>query len=166
MNEFVYIGKIGKAIGLKGYFKVNLEYRNKYNLNNFDRVFILDNGNYNERFIEDIRVDKPNIIKITDVNDRTHAEFFKNTEVYLLRGDFNEYEESGFLFEDLIGCDVYCSGVLRGKVVKADNFGASDVIEVSLTEGKSVILPVIEETIKEILLEEKKICVNAIDDYI
>ncbi len=165
MDKYILLGKIGKAVGLNGFFKVNLRNRDKNVFTYCERVFIKTINGYEERIIEDIRIDKPHIIKLNGINSRSFAENLKNAEVYFARDDFIEPDSSDYFLDDLLGFEVFCHGVFRGEVVHVDNYGSSDVVYVDLKD-KELILPLIDGVLKEIDISEKKLFFDNIDDYI
>lgn len=165
MDNYRLIGKILKPVGLKGFVHVNFIHQDKNCLVDEPFLFIKSNNAYQKLTIEGLRVDKPYIIKLSGIDDRTAAENHIGRELYL--EELPDEKQSDEIYpEDMIGMKVFSEEVERGIAVSINNFGASDVLEVRLSDGKTVLLPLIEETVKEINLKEKIIFIKNIDDYI
>jgi 16S rRNA processing protein RimM len=100
------------------------------------------------------------------VEDRNLVESIRGLKVFVKRQDFGELDEDEFFIQDLIGFRVFCNNIERGCILNIDNYGASDVILIKLNNETEVMLPYIEETVKEIDIEKKVICIENLDDYI
>lgn len=108
-----------------------------------------------ERDIENISVFKNMlIVSLEGIGSMEEAEKLKTTYVYARRDDI-PMEEGSFFIEDLISLSVYDidSGKLYGKIISVDNFGASDIYTVKTEKGE-VMIPAVEEFVKEIDLEK------------
>jgi len=108
-----------------------------------------------ERDIENISVFKNMlIVSLEGIGSMEEAEKLKTTYVYARRDDI-PMEEGSFFIEDLISLPVYDidSGKLYGKIISVDNFGASDIYTVKTEKGE-VMIPAVEEFVKEIDLEK------------
>ena len=67
-------------------------------------------------------------------------------------------EEGEFFFCDIIGSTVYEENGNKFGILKdVLETGANDVFVVEIPEGKEVLLPLIDDCIKEVNVEEKKI---------
>ena len=89
------------------------------------------------------------LAEVDGASDRTAAEALKGTELHIAR-DIMPTPERGFHFEDLIGLPVEDeAGQLLGKVILADNYGASDLIEIQGPKG-TFMLPFVDDYIIEV----------------
>ena len=108
-----------------------------------------------ERDIENISMFKNMlIISLEGINSMEEAEKLKATYVYARREDI-PLDENSYFIADLISLPVYDvdTGKLYGKICDVDNFGASDIYTVKTEKGK-VMIPAVEEFVKEIDLEK------------
>jgi 16S rRNA processing protein RimM len=81
--------------------------------------------------------DKGVVAKIAAISDRTRAEALRGTKLYVAREKLPQLDEAEFYHADLIGlAAVDTEGVLIGKVIGVENFGAGDLLELQLA-GKS-----------------------------
>jgi 16S rRNA processing protein RimM len=165
MDNYRLIGKILKPVGLKGFVHVNFIHQDKDCLVDEPFLFIKNSNGYQKLTIEGLRIDKPYIIKLSGIDDRTAAETHLGRELYLEELP-DEIKDDEIYPEDMRGMKVFSKDVERGIAVSINNYGASDILEVRLSDGKTVLLPLIEETVKEINLKEKIIFIKNIDDYI
>lgn len=77
------------------------------------------------------------IAEIEGITTRNHAETLIRTPLYISRALLPETEESEFYQHDLIGLKVRrADGTQFGTVLAVHNFGASDIVEITLTESK------------------------------
>ena len=109
--------------------------------------------------IERIRNKKTVVaIKFKEVNSIDEAEELRNVIIELDDEDAPELEEGKYYIKDLIGFEVITDeGKVLGKLDDIFNTGANDIYQV----GK-ILLPGIDEVIKEIDTENKKITVHII----
>jgi 16S rRNA processing protein RimM len=90
---------------------------------------------------------------------REGAEALTGTKLYVPRDRLPEAEEGAWYHSDLIGLAAYdASEVQIGTVVGVHNFGAGDIIEVSLVAGgDTILLPFTDATVPDIDTEERRI---------
>jgi len=86
---------------------------------------------------------------IEGITDRTEAEKLKNTELWVAREKLPEIKEEGrYYYEDLKGLSALDeSGEIIGKVSHVDDFGAGDLLDITLDKGGSFMLPFNEEAV-------------------
>jgi len=167
MTDFIKIGFVGKAIGLKGYFRVNFITDCLENIKDLKNIFLQKTGKEMSSFeIEDVRIDKPDVIKLNGINNRNEVENIRGQYLYISKSGYNEKCRNLYIREELPGCKIFYNNEERGEVVHITNFGASDIVEVKATNGEIVNLPFINEVFLEINIPEKKIKVDYFDDYL
>jgi 16S rRNA processing protein RimM len=82
------------------------------------------------------------IAKLEGLSDRTEAEGLKGVELYISRDALPEPDEDEVYVADLIGLRVEGKdGNVLGTISKMDNYGAGDVMEVTLATGGALLLP-------------------------
>jgi len=95
------------------------------------------------------------VIAFEGVGDRDAAEALKGVELFVDRAALPQPDEDEFYHADLIGLEVRDSeGRVLGKVSALHNFGASDVLEFSRTDGDSVHIAFTRETVPVINVTE------------
>jgi len=92
------------------------------------------------------------IARFSGVNDRNAAEALKGIELSVGRDRLPEPGREEFYYADLIGLTARRpDGTALGEVVAVHNYGAGDVIELSLLEGgETLLLPFTRETVPEV----------------
>ena len=105
--------------------------------------------------------------KLEGIENPEQAEILKNAFLEIDREDAIPLEEGQYFIVDLIGLEVYTEeGKLLGKVDDIYNAGANDIYVIKDELGKQILLPGIEEVIKQVELENGKIIVHLIPGLI
>ncbi len=102
------------------------------------------------------------MITLLGFDDINEVLRFKGEPVYI---DKNEIKIDGILNEDLINMDVYNEDSFIGKVTDILNNGVYDILVIEKENNKNLV-PNINEFIKNIDLENKKIQINMIEGLI
>lgn len=155
------LGALRGSYGLKGWVKIQpfqdgdalLETKNWYHLVRGEEPQPVE--------MEQAKFHGSGIVaKIKGIDTPEAAAAFKGA-VGLLREDFPETEEDEYYWVDLIGCAVVnTNNETIGTVKSVTNNGAHDVLDVKSAEGKSHLIPFVENYIEDVDLEEKKIIVD------
>jgi 16S rRNA processing protein RimM len=88
------------------------------------------------------------IARFAEVSDRTAAEALRGTLLTVPRASLPRLGEGEFYWHDLIGLAVVSpAGAPLGTIVDVVNHGASDIIEVERTDGRRVLVPLIEAAV-------------------
>jgi 16S rRNA processing protein RimM len=99
---------------------------------------------------------------LNGITDANLAEPLKGKNVFADENDLPPPAENEFYYRDVIGCEVFLTdGVRIGVVEDIIATGANDVFVVR-GEGKEVLVPVIEDVVKEIDVEGKRVIIEAI----
>ena len=161
-KNYFCIGKIVGTRGLKGELKVEPYTDFPEDFYEIKNIFL--DIESEPLSIKNIRVHKSQVlILLTDVQNRTQAEFMRGKLLYAFKKDI-PLGEDRFFIEELKGCLVEDtnSNEIYGTVNDIFNTGANDIYSIITEEGKEYLLPIIDGTIKEINLEDNKIIINPI----
>ena len=162
----VLIGKIVGVHGIKGEVKVKPE------SDVFERQIeiLKEIPIYRGTKKETLTIDsiKPHkdlyIVKFSQIKDRTEAEERIGGEIWINKEQQVELEEDEFYFTDLINCTVVNEkGEDIGKVVEILEQPASHILEIEKENGKRILVPFINQFIKEVNVKEKRITVSLIE---
>ena len=94
----------------------------------------------------------------------THFVYRKNSVLYADRSDLGELPEGVYYIVDLIGLKVYTeSGEYVGEIADVFNAGASDIYDVKRDGKKNLLLPVIDDVVKKVDIENGKVIVNIME---
>lgn len=174
IKDYIFIGKILKFSGKKGKFKV-------YPLTDFpdrfkdlDYVYIYDekienflkDGLGNERFIiNDVKISGDHIyITLNDVEDR--KDLYKGCYLCVEEAKRVKLAEGMYYYYELIGCKIYLEGNLLGSVSSIENYGSDDLLVLLKNDKKKVFIPLREEFIQKIDLENKTIDIKYLEGLI
>lgn len=160
--NYIYIGDIVNTHGIKGEIKIISHFKYKNN------VFIKGTPIYigknkEKQVINSYRKHKIfDMITLLGFNDINEVLKYKGEPVYI---DKNEIKIDGILNEDLIDMDVYNDESFVGKVTDILNNGVYDILVIEKENNKNLV-PNINEFIKNIDLENKRIQINMIEGLI
>ena len=91
------------------------------------------------------------IARIDQVDDRDIAQALAGTRLFVDRSALPPPDEEEFYHADLIGLRAeLADGTVIGTVSAMHNFGAGDIVELSLPSGKKPLLPFDRETVPRI----------------
>ncbi len=164
MENLLEIGQIVNTRGLRGEVKIMPWCDEPEVFEDLDYV-IIEGGEY---YIEAVKYHKNFVIlKLDGVNDINEAEKLRNKILTVSREMLGELPEGTYYICDLLGCKVStASGQELGKIDDIIKTGSNDVYSVRNDEGKQVLIPVIDEVIKEVNIEEKYIIVEPLKGLI
>ena len=107
------------------------------------------------------------IAKIEGIADRDAAEALKGTDLYIDRAMLPEAEDGEFYHADLLGLEVQLAdGKVHGTVKAVHDFGSGDLLEITLTSGKTEMLPFTSEVVPTVDLADGRIVVELPDEVI
>lgn len=148
-KQYLDSGKIVGTHGIKGEVRIDPWCDSPEFLCMFKKLYLDEKG---ETFIEVKSRPHKNITltKIKGIETVEDAEKYRGKIVYINRNDISLEEGVNFV-QDLIGLEVRDadSDVVYGKISDVLRTGANDVYEITDSEGKKYLAPVIDEVIIE-----------------
>lgn len=168
MEEYLEIGQIVNTNGLKGTLKVKPLTDDITRFEDLETVYIQKGKELVEFTIQEVKYSKNMVLlKLEGIDNIEEAEKYKNFYLKINREDAVELEEDSYFIVDIIGCEVYTeSQELLGKVIDVFPTGSNDVYTVKNSEGKEILLPAIEDVIKDVDIENKKIIIHLMEGLI
>lgn len=150
--EKIEIGKIVNVVGLRGEVKV---YSYAEDPDRFTGLYSIIVGDEPVE-IENVRFHKNMVIlKLSGISDRNEAEKLKGTMLYITPDDLEELPEGMHYVRDLLGLDVVgCDGEKLGELSDILKNTAQDVYVISMGDGSTAMLPVVDEFVREINTED------------
>ena len=141
-KDDILIGELKGAHGVKGLVRIAV-YAEDISL--FD-------------FVADYRIKLKNkhknniwLAHVEGITDKDAADALKGSKLYISRDQMPEPEADEVYLFDLIGMEcVDEEGNIIGKVIKVDNFGAGDLLDIAPPSGPSFYLSYDEKTVLEI----------------
>jgi 16S rRNA processing protein RimM len=90
------------------------------------------------------------VARFAEVADRTAAEKLRGTVLTVPRSAMPPLEEGEYYHADLLGLSaVDPSGETLGTVVGIENYGAGDILEIELADGRRALVPMTGEAVAE-----------------
>jgi 16S rRNA processing protein RimM len=135
----IALAAVAGAHGVKGELRLKLFTDSVDNLKRHERVFV---GGI-ERRLEAVRAGPSGAVaRIEGVSDRSSAEALRGSLVEVDRSALPPLAEGEYYHSDLIGLAcVARDGRPLGRVVGVENYGAGDLLEVELDDGKRSLIP-------------------------
>ena len=155
-DKKVFIGKVTGVHGIKGWLKIQSFSSPPENILNYPSWIIANQGLEDFYLIEQgKKLNNKIIVKLEKIDDRTTAEFLINSKIQILRSDLPKLTNESYYWSDLEGLNVLNSeDNMIGKIESLIETGANDVMVISGSKNKRVLIPfVMHEIIKEVNVE-------------
>lgn len=165
MKNLLEIGKIVNTHGLRGEVKVVPWTDSVEDFEYISSVYIKIKNEYKKLTISSVKYQKNNVIvKFKEYSDINEILPYKNFVLYAERDELGELPEGVYYIVDLIGLEVYTeSGEFVGKIADVFNAGASDIYDVKREGKKNLLLPVIDEVVKNVDIKGGKVTVHIME---
>ena len=162
------IGQIVNTFGIKGMVKVKPFTDDIRRFDELKTVYVEKNSTKTEYEIEEVKYHKDMVlIKFKGIDKVEQAEMLRNSYLTVSRDSVEKLEEGRFYIVDLLGLEVYTDEqVLLGTLEDIFNTGSNDIYVVKDKQGKQILLPAIQDVIKQIDIENKKIIVHLLPGLI
>lgn len=164
MEKLIEIGQIVNTHGLRGDLKIMPWCDDPGVFHDLEYVLI-DNEEY---VIEKSALHKNAVLlKLEGINHINDAEKYRNKVLFVPREELGELPEGTYYICDLLGCSVETDkGILLGKICDIIKTGSNDVYVVENDAKKQVLIPVIDEVIKSVDIETKRIVITPLKGLI
>ena len=162
------IGQIVNTFGIKGMVKVKPFTDDIGRFDELKTVYVEKNSTQTEYEIEEVKYHKDMVlIKFKGIDKVEQAEMLRNSYLTISRDSVEKLEEGRYYIVDLLGLEVYTDEqVLLGTLEDIFNTGSNDIYVVKDKQGKQILLPAIQDVIKQIDIENKKIIVHILPGLI
>ena len=103
------------------------------------------------------------VMKIAGVDSIEQADLLRRTILYMDRQDVT-LDEGVYFVQDILGCEVRnaYTNELYGKVTDVIRTGANDVYQITDDSGKNVLIPVIDDVVKDTNVDNRLITITPI----
>ncbi len=159
MYEYLQVGKIANAHGLKGELKVIPLTDHIERFLELEFVYIKIDSRYIKYPVDNVRFNKNSVIlKLKGIDSRGEAENYKGMFLEIDRTNAVKLPKDSYFICDITGCIVIDeNGSLLGKVVEVLQLGSNDVYVVKNHEGREVLIPALKSVVKDLSVENKTI---------
>ena len=156
------IGQIVNTFGIKGIVKVKPFTDDIRRFDELKTVYVEKNSTKTEYEVEEVKYHKDMVlIKFKGIDKVEQAEMLRNSYLTVSRNSVEKLEEGRYYIVDLLGLEVYTDEqILLGTLEDIFNTGSNDIYVVKDKQGKQILLPAIQDVIKQIDIENKKIIVH------
>lgn len=164
MTKYLEIGQIVNTFGIKGMVKVKPFTDNIERFNNLEKIYIKNKSGQTEYKIQEVKYHKNMVlIKFEGIENPEQADLLRNSYLIVDRETEEPLEPGRYYIVDMIGLDVFTDdNEYLGKLEDIYNTGSNDIYVVKNELGKQVLLPAIEDVIKNIDRDNKKVIVHLI----
>ncbi|MBI5402553.1 MAG: 16S rRNA processing protein RimM [Ignavibacteriae bacterium] len=174
-EKYISIGKITKAIGLKGYVKVLVltDFPERYSdlgkarlySEKEDRLLTNSHTGKDEFIVNDVIFERDFVkIQFRDFEDINLTGSLIGCIIVIDESERKELEDGRYYFYEMVGMDIINEGKKIGRLETIENYGAQDLLKIRLDENnKEVLIPFIEDFIKNVDTKERKVYIEVID---
>ena len=168
MLPILEFGQIVNTFGIKGMVKVKPFTDDIGRFDELKTVYVEKNSTQTEYEIEEVKYHKDMVlIKFKGIDKVEQAEMLRNSYLTVSRDSVEKLEEGRYYIVDLLGLEVYTDEqILLGTLEDIFNTGSNDIYVVKDKQGKQILLPAIQDVIKQIDIENKKIIVHLLPGLI
>jgi 16S rRNA processing protein RimM len=159
---FVVIGKFRKPHGIQGEIRMSVLTESPELLSPGKKIYV--GPRYQGYTIKALRWHGGDLlVSLEELPDRTAVEIFRNVIVSVKGDDIPELPEGEYYLHQLVGMEVVTDedevlGILQEVLIT----GANDVYLVKTPAGKELLLPAIDDVVREINIEKGLVRVHLI----
>ena len=107
------------------------------------------------------------LVKFEGIDSVEEAEKLKNLQIKIDSDEVGELEENEFYFHEIIGCQVFDENDRNlGEIIDILTPGANDVWVIKGEKGKEILIPYIEDVVKQIDITNKKVNIEVMEGLI
>ena len=162
METKLQVGVISSTHGVRGEVKI---FPTTDDVKRFKRLkeVVLDTGKEELLLeIEGVKFFKQFVIlKFKGFDNINDIEKYKGKDLLVTREHAVKLKKDEYFICDLIGCEAVTEdGTVIGELTEVLQTAANDVFVVQSTEKKEILIPYIDDCVKEVSMEEKKVIVH------
>jgi 16S rRNA processing protein RimM len=167
MNEYLIIGKIGGAHGVRGEMRVSPITDDVRRFRALSDCVILTPA---EKLLRTARISEKRVtgdtvlVTFEGVSDRDEAQKLTGFYLAVKRGDAPPLEKGRYYIADMIGCTVadQTIGVI-GRISEILQTGSNDVIVVKRPEKQDLLIPFLKDVVTDVDVFAQKVTVKLPD---
>jgi len=171
-GQFVELGKVGRAFGLRGELRIYPHNPLSDSLEHLSVIYLVSQDDIKKREFKIIGVRRMKdffLVKLEGIETRTQAEGYRNWKVLVDKSHLPVLPEGEYYWFQLIGLKVVSeNGEEKGEVIRLEEtnrvLGGNDILVVS-SQGKEVLIPFCASAVERVELEKNRIIVKNFEDY-
>ncbi|MDR4886521.1 ribosome maturation factor RimM [Fredinandcohnia sp. QZ13] len=170
MDKWYNVGKIVNTHGIKGEVRIisRTDFpEERYKIGNTLYIFMEDKDPIEVK-VQSYRTHKNfDLVTFEGYENVNEVERFKGALVKVHESQLGELDDGEYYFHEIIGCMVVTEeGEELGAIKEILTPGANDVWVVKGAKGKDILIPYIDEIVKEIDVEDKRITIHLMEGLI
>lgn len=168
--KLLTLGRIIKTKGLDGTFKINSTTDfavERYQKGNKVLINIEKTKELKEVTVRRYYFDQGfDYVSFEEIKTIEEASLFINSLIMIDKESLPPLEEDEYYFDDLEGCKVLVKGNHIGKVSKVEDYNGRRSLRVVLSNKKQILIPFVNQFIKDVNIASKSIEVELIEGMI
>ncbi|GAF66097.1 16S rRNA-processing protein RimM [Bacillus sp. TS-2] len=169
MNEWYRVGKVVNTHGIKG--EVRVIATTDFEEQRFaigQELMLIDPDTKKEIIVKIASSRKHKnftLLSFENLQNINYVEKYKGQSLYVSSKYLEDLEDNEFYYHEILGCQVLTEdGEELGKIKDILSTGANDVWIVQRKEkGRDILIPYIEQVVKEINVENKTIIIHVME---
>lgn len=160
-KDKVILGKIGAAHGVRGEVRVKTFTADPLGLSQYGPLMISESQALEITHIREAKTVV--IVRFKGLESRDEVEALKGRQLYIHREALPEPDEesSEFYYSDLIGLEIKAShGAVLGKVSAVYDYGAGDLLELHLKDGRKIPIPFTHDFVPVVNVNEGYVIID------
>lgn len=164
-NKMFNVGKIVNTHGIKGEVKVLRISDFEERFAPGESVYVIKNDKPIKLIITAHRIHKGfDLVQFKGYENINLVEPFKGCELKIREEQLTDLNEDEYYYYEIIGCEVFTTDDKKlGQIKEILSPGANDVWVVKQNQGKDILIPYIEDIVKEIDIDEGKIVIEPME---
>jgi len=160
-KDFYYLGKITKLFSFKGELVFFFDVDDVSEYYDIENVFIDIQSDIIPFFIERINFKNNNAtVKLQDIDSESDAKRLVNSKLYMPISSLPKLEGNKFYYHEVIGFEVFDTNEGRVGIIESINDQAAQALFEIKDGYTEILLPIVDDFIKEIDRENKKVMVT------
>ncbi len=148
-SDLVYVAQIVGGHGIHGVLKIQCFLDNPHDFKLYSPIFDTSRKKY--RFDVLSITPKHILARLDGIHDRTEADALKGLKLYIERSALKSLSEEEYYQRDLLGATVLnTEREIIGKLLHIHNYGAQDILDISLNDGTMILVPFQKEIVPEV----------------
>lgn len=166
LPEYLELGRIVRPHGIRG--EMVLEANSELLPGLAPGTVIFCGQDKKKLVVERIRPHRGRLLlKVETIADRNQAEPLRQQALYLRSDQVDPLPEGSYYYWQIMGLEVYTEAGARLGVVKhIIETGANDVYVLQNDDGQEILIPAIEEVIRQVDLESERITIHLLPGLI
>ena len=165
MEQYLRVGVIASTHGLKGEVKVFPTTDDPERFRKLKKIYLDTGKEYKELQVAGVKFFKNQVIlKFKEFQDINEVEKYRGKDLLIDREQAVPLAENENFIVDLIDMDVYDEEEKRlGTLTDVLQTGANDVYDITLADGRNLLLPAIKDCVLNVDIESRVIKVHILE---